>query len=108
VLVIGAAADEVFADVEVDAALGAEPADDLFHLGHDFGADAIAGEDEKGGIGHGGSPAGLGIVGGGLAAWFGRVKRAGGTSLSVLTIHVDSCLLDVTRNLVLFGTHPLS
>mgnify|MGYP006158241359 CR=1 FL=1 len=51
--VIGAAAHKVFGHVEFDPALGVEPADDLFHLGHDFGTDAVAGEDKDGGIGHG-------------------------------------------------------
>jgi hypothetical protein len=44
--VIGRAADEVLADVEGDA-LRAEPVDDLAHLGHDLGADPVAGQDEQ-------------------------------------------------------------
>jgi hypothetical protein len=51
--VIGRATDKIFADVEMDAALGAHPADDPFHLGHDFRADAVTGKDKEGGIGHG-------------------------------------------------------
>ena len=50
--VVGASADQVFRDVEQDAATRAHPADDLFHLGHDFGADAVAGKDEERGVGH--------------------------------------------------------
>ena len=49
--VVGAAADEVLLDVEGQA-VGVEPADDLPDLGHDLGADAVAGEDEKGRAGH--------------------------------------------------------
>jgi hypothetical protein len=29
----------------MDAALCAEPSDELFHLGHDFGADAVTRQD---------------------------------------------------------------
>jgi hypothetical protein len=42
VLVIGAAADQIFGHVE-GCRVSLEPADDLLHLGHDFGADAVAG-----------------------------------------------------------------
>ena len=54
--VVGAAAHEVLLDGEVHA-LGVEPADDLLHLAHDLGADAVAGEDEKV-MGHGARSAG--------------------------------------------------
>jgi hypothetical protein len=30
----------------------AEPVDDLAHLGHDLGADAVAGQDKQGAVGH--------------------------------------------------------
>ena len=43
VRVIGCAADEVFADVKGEAAVCAIPVDDLADLGHNFGADAVAG-----------------------------------------------------------------
>ena len=54
--VIGRAADQVFADIELKPALGAEPVDDLADLGHDFGADPVAGQDEDGRIFHVGAP----------------------------------------------------
>jgi hypothetical protein len=51
VRVIGRAADKVLAHVEGDA-LRAEPVDDLAHLGHDFGADPVAGQDKQCTVGH--------------------------------------------------------
>jgi len=51
--VIGAAAHQILAHIEGKAALGAEPADDLLHFAHDFGPDAVTGEEEEGGVGHG-------------------------------------------------------
>jgi nucleoside-diphosphate-sugar epimerase len=45
--VIGATTHQVFAHVEGDAALVAEPVDHLAHLGHHFGADAVTGQDKK-------------------------------------------------------------
>src|SRR6056297_2343427 len=50
--VIGGATDEILADVEGHVALGTIPVDDLDDLGHDFGADAIAGQDQKRGVAH--------------------------------------------------------
>jgi hypothetical protein len=44
--VIGAAADEALVGLELGDALGVHPGDDLLHLGHDFRADAVAGEIE--------------------------------------------------------------
>jgi hypothetical protein len=46
VRVIGRAADQVLGHVEGDA-LRAEPVDDLAHLGHDLGADPVAGQDKQ-------------------------------------------------------------
>ena len=47
VLVVGRAADEVAVDLELRARLGVEPGDDALDLGHHFGADAVAGEEEQ-------------------------------------------------------------
>jgi hypothetical protein len=57
VRVIGRAADKVLGHVEGDA-LRAEPVDDLAHLGHDLGADPVAGQDEQCAVGHGLGPSG--------------------------------------------------
>ncbi|GHC47532.1 hypothetical protein GCM10007315_06680 [Gemmobacter tilapiae] len=83
--IVGTAADQIFGHVKLDAPLGPEPADDLFHLGHDFRADAVAGEDKKGRICHGNAPVladgtGLAKDGPGVKGWrvgsrgFSRVK----------------------------------
>jgi hypothetical protein len=53
VLIIGAAADEIFRHVEMDIALLTEPTDDFLDLGHHFGANAVAGEDKNGRVCHG-------------------------------------------------------
>ena len=58
VFVIGAAANEVFGDIEGDAALGTEPVDDFADFRHDFGADAVAGQDEERWVGHDRIPCG--------------------------------------------------
>ena len=47
VLVVGAAADETGLELEVGKLLAVEPGDELFDLGHDLGADAVAGEEEE-------------------------------------------------------------
>jgi hypothetical protein len=54
--VVGRPAHEVFGHVEGEAPPVTEPADDLADLGHDLGADAVAGKDEKAGGGHGARP----------------------------------------------------
>ena len=46
-LVVGAAADEAGLDREIGELLAVEPGDQLFDLGHDLGADAVAGEEEE-------------------------------------------------------------
>ena len=53
VFVIGRAADQIMLYVEGQIALFAEPVDDARDLRHDLGADAVAGEDEQGWVGHG-------------------------------------------------------
>ncbi len=53
VRVIGRAADEALLDLEPGEALGLKMRDDLFDLGHDFGADAVAGKKEEMIGGHG-------------------------------------------------------
>ena len=53
--IIGTAAHQPLGQVEMDGARGGEPADHLAHLCHHFGADAVAGQDEDGRVGHGGS-----------------------------------------------------
>ena len=45
--VIGAAADEILLDFELSAAGLAEPCDHAFDLGHDLGADAVAGKEKQ-------------------------------------------------------------
>ena len=53
VSVIGAAADQILGHVKRHVALVTIPDDDALHLGHDFGADAVSGEDQKGRVRHG-------------------------------------------------------
>ena len=50
--VVGRAAHEILAHVEGQIALGPVPVDDLANLLHHLGADAVAGKNEKGRIGH--------------------------------------------------------
>jgi hypothetical protein len=56
--IIGRTADQVFGHVEMDATPFAKPPDKLGHLGHDFGADAVARQDKKGRIGQDAPPVG--------------------------------------------------
>ncbi len=56
VRVIRRAADQIFGDVEVHPARLAEPRDYFAHFGHDLGANAIAGQDQKGRVRHRVSP----------------------------------------------------
>ena len=46
-LVISATADEARLDGEIRQLLAIDQRDQLFDLGHDFGADAVAGEEEE-------------------------------------------------------------
>ena len=52
VRVVAGAADEVFLGLEFGDALLGVKAEQPFHLGHDFGADAVAGEKEEIEAGH--------------------------------------------------------
>ena len=45
--VVAAAADQPLLGLERAHAVGVHPGDQLFHLGHDFGADAVAGEKQE-------------------------------------------------------------
>ena len=47
VRVVAAAADQPFLGLERAHAVRVHPGDELFHLGHDFGADAVAGEQQE-------------------------------------------------------------
>ena len=51
--VIGGAADQIFGHIELQPSRRPHPVDDFAHLGHHFGADAVAGQDQEGGVGHG-------------------------------------------------------
>ena len=51
--VVGAAADQILLDLERQAAICREPADDLADLRHDLRADAVAGQNQQGRGGHG-------------------------------------------------------
>ena len=52
----GRAANKVLAAVHGEPVFGGNNVEHAKGLGHDFGADAVAGEDENGRIGHGGLP----------------------------------------------------
>ena len=70
--VVGAAADQPLLVFERAHAMGVHPCDQPFHLGHDFGADAVAGEQEELVGGHDAEPRGCAQNGGGLLKGWAR------------------------------------
>ena len=55
-LVISCATNQIFGDIKMHVALGAEPVNDAADFCHDFLADTITWQDQKGGVRHGGHP----------------------------------------------------
>ena len=52
VFVIGSTPDKILADIKGQITIGTEPINHLADFGHNFGADAVAGQDKKRGVAH--------------------------------------------------------